>query len=196
MPRSVVERFDDRVDTALGPWRGRPVTDGTAYVASALGDHGLIWFLIGVARGRRPGRARTVAAFAVAFSGVVTPVVNAVVKGSVQRRRPDPRDDDPAPVRMPRSTSFPSGHTLAGWCAATLLADGDPLGPAYYLMATAVSVSRVHLRQHHATDVLGGAVLGIGLGYLGRRLARPFLGPIGEWVNPGMGGAKNALGSA
>ncbi|HXQ61112.1 MAG TPA: phosphatase PAP2 family protein [Acidimicrobiales bacterium] len=173
MSRAVVDAIDERVDAVFGRWRGRPVADGLAYGASALGDHGLVWFLIGLARGRRPGR-RFGAAWAVIFSGIVTPVVNAAVKSAVGRGRPDPRHDDPPPVRVPTSTSFPSGHALAAWCAATLLAEDDPLGPAYYLVAAAVSVSRVHLRQHHASDVAAGAVLGITLGHAGRRMARPW----------------------
>jgi undecaprenyl-diphosphatase len=118
-----------------------------------------------------------VAVWALVFSGTVAPVVNAAVKNIVGRGRPDPRDDDPKQVRVPTSTSFPSGHALAGWCAASLLADDDPLAPAYYLVAGAVSLSRVHLRQHHATDVLAGAALGIGLGRLGRRIG---MGRIGK----------------
>ncbi len=183
-----VDAFDGRVDTVVGRWRGRPVADGIAYVASALGDHGLLWFLIGVVRGRRSGRRRAVAAWAIVFSGAVTPAVNTATKALVGRGRPGPREDDPLPVRVPRSTSFPSGHALAAWCAATLLAHDDPLAPAYYLMAAAVSLSRVHLRQHHTTDVLAGAALGSALGCLGRRLAPPWgpgsvtggMTPIGE----------------
>jgi undecaprenyl-diphosphatase len=169
MSWSVVDRFDDRIDDVVGRWRGRPVADALSYGASALGDHGLLWFLIGVVRGRRPGRGRTVAMKAIGWSGTVTPVVNAVVKAAVGRGRPEPREDDPRSVRTPRSASFPSGHALAGWCAATMLADGDPLGPAYYLAAGAVSVSRIHLRQHHASDVVAGAALGWALGRIGRR---------------------------
>jgi membrane-associated phospholipid phosphatase len=172
VPWSAVDAVDARLDAVAGRWRGHPVADAVAYGASALGDHGLIWFLIGLARGRRPGRRRATAAWAVVFSGATSPVVNAALKSAVGRGRPDPREDDPLPVRVPRSTSFPSGHALAAWCAATLLADDDPLGPAFYLVAAAVSVSRVHLRQHHASDVLGGAVVGIALGCLGRWVAR------------------------
>jgi undecaprenyl-diphosphatase len=179
----VVDAFDDRVDAVASRWRGRPGADALAYGASALGDHGLIWFLIGLARGRRPGRHRSVAVWALVFSGVVTPLVNSAVKTAVGRGRPDPRVDDPPPVRVPGSASFPSGHALAAWCSATMLAEGDRLAPAYYLAAAAVSVSRVHLRQHHATDVLAGAALGITLGRVGRRLARPWRGRE-EWGPP------------
>jgi undecaprenyl-diphosphatase len=171
MSWAVVDAVDDRVDAVNGRWRGRPVADGLAYGASALGDHGLVWFLIGLAQSRRPGKRRK-ATWAISFSGAVTPVVNAAVKSAVGRSRPEPRPDDPTPVRVPASTSFPSGHALAAWCAATLLAEDDPLGAAYYLVAAAVSLSRVHLRQHHASDVLAGAALGITVGQVGRRIGR------------------------
>ncbi|HTT86810.1 MAG TPA: phosphatase PAP2 family protein [Acidimicrobiales bacterium] len=176
MSPSRLDELDRRVDSLVAPWRGHPVADALAYAASAFGDHGLAWFLIGVVRGRRPGRRRAVALWAVLFTGVVTPAVNIAVKEATGRRRPEPRSDDPPAIRVPRSTSFPSGHALAAWCAATLLADGDPLAPLYYVTAGAVSVSRVHVRLHHASDVLAGAALGVGLGRLGRRLARPWLG--------------------
>jgi membrane-associated phospholipid phosphatase len=178
MSWSVVDRFDERIDEVVGRWRGRPVADAISFGASALGDHGLLWFLIGVVRGRRPGRNRTVALKAISWSGAVTPVVNAAVKTAVGRGRPEPRDDDPRSVRVPRSASFPSGHALAAWCAATMLAEGDPFAPAYYLAAGVVSVSRIHLRQHHASDVMAGAALGLVLGRIGRRV---------EWARSGRG---------
>jgi undecaprenyl-diphosphatase len=172
---TVLEEFDRRVDSAVSRWRGRPLADGVAYTASALGDHGLIWFLIGSLRARRPGRRRAMALWSIAYAGAVTPTVNAAVKRTTGRQRPDPREDDPPTIRVPRSTSFPSGHSLAAWCTATLLADGDRLAPLYYGIAVTFSLSRVHLRLHHASDVLAGAILGIALGRLGRRVARPWL---------------------
>jgi membrane-associated phospholipid phosphatase len=186
----VVDAFDRRVEALVAPGRGRPVADALAYGASALGDHGLLWFLIGVARGRHPGRRRTRALWAVTFSGTATPVVNGAVKAMVGRSRPAPRDDDPRPVRVPTSASFPSGHTLAAWCAATLLAEADPCAPAYYAAAGAIAVSRIHLRQHHASDVVAGALLGIGLGCLGRRIGRRWL--TGS-PSAGMGGRAGGL---
>jgi len=74
------------------------------------------------------------------------------------------------PVRIPRTTSFPSGHALAAWCAATLLDDDDAWSPGYYAMAMIISVSRVHARLHHTTDVVAGSLLGVALGRLGRLL--------------------------
>ncbi|MCL4434127.1 MAG: phosphatase PAP2 family protein [Actinobacteria bacterium] len=101
-----------------------------------------------------------------------------VVTGRFASRNAHPTTATPAPlgesygVRTPGSPSFPSGHTLTAWCAATVLAAGDPLGPVYYLLASAVSYSRLHLGHHYATDVIGGMVMGIGLGYIGRRILK------------------------
>lgn len=170
MSSSLVDRVDQRLDDVVTVLRGRRVADVAANVASALGDHGLVWVLIGLLRGRTPGPRRTIAVRAIAFTGIVTPIVNSALKSSVGRVRPVRQVDDPRPVRLPRSTSFPSGHTLTAWCAATLLAEDDPIAPAYYLLAVSVSLSRVHLRLHHATDVLAAAALGVALGRLGRVL--------------------------
>jgi membrane-associated phospholipid phosphatase len=178
VPSTAVESFDRFVDDRFAPWRGRRVVDALAYVASALGDHGLVWFILGVARGRRPGPRRATAVRAVVFTGLVTPVVNAGLKAAVGRGRPERAAARPGPVRIPRTASFPSGHALAAWCAATLLADGDPLAPAYYVLAAVVSGSRVHVGLHHASDVVAGSLLGLCLGGLGR-LAFPLPPPSG-----------------
>jgi membrane-associated phospholipid phosphatase len=162
------------------------LVDVGASVVSALGDHGLVWFLVGVARGTNPGPRRAVAIRAVVFSGVVTPVVNAALKTAVGRARPHHEAPPALPVRIPRTASFPSGHTLAAWCAATLLAEDDPWAPAYYAMAAAISYSRVHVGLHHGTDVVAGSTIGVLLGRLGRRLL-PLEGPVMhklEWTGP------------
>lgn len=182
-----VERFDTWADALVEPFRGRRWADSTAAAASALGDHGLVWFLVLVARSRRPGRRRRVALRAVVLTGAVVPAVNAGLKSLVGRARPEPGQPVPG-VRLPRTASFPSGHALAAWCAATLLAEDDPAAAAYYALAGAVSLSRVHVRHHHASDVVAGSVLGLALGRLGRRLVPVAAGAPGAPGWPGRDG--------
>jgi undecaprenyl-diphosphatase len=157
------------VDARFEPWRGRPWADGLAAVISVLGDRGLVWFLVLVSRWRRPGRSRASALRAVVVTGAVAPACNSLLKRAVGRARPERLGEVPG-LRRPTTASFPSGHALAAWCAADLLAEGDRWGPAYYALAAGVSLSRVHVRHHHATDVVAGSVLGLGIGRSARTL--------------------------
>ncbi len=171
--RSPVVAFDDAVDGLLDSLRGRRLVDILAYGISALADHGMVWFLVGVSRRHEDQGRRRRASFAVIYTGLVTPVVNLAVKRLVDRDRPSGSDSGhPLPVRIPKTSSFPSGHTLSAWCAAALLVEDRRSAAGCYGMAALVSWSRVHARQHHGSDVVGGAVIGWMLGVAGRRVAR------------------------
>jgi undecaprenyl-diphosphatase len=161
--------FDAVADAAVDRLRGRPAVDATARVLSNLADYGFVWAVLAAVKGRRAGSARRRAVSALALAGVASYGVNRAVKASVQRVRPDGADRA-AGVRTPTSSSFPSGHTLAACCTAVLLADSPGETAAYLTFATAVAASRVHLRAHHASDVLGGALIGAALGVAGRHL--------------------------
>ena len=64
--------------------------------------------------------------------------------------------------------SFPSGHTLACFEAATVLfIHNKKVGIAALVVAVSVALSRLYLYVHYPTDVLAGAVLGIVFGVLG-----------------------------
>jgi undecaprenyl-diphosphatase len=119
---------------------------------------------------------------ALAAAGFSSMIVNRVVKEAVARERPDDHLD--AVVRAPTSSSFPSGHTLAAFCTAFVLADSDAQTAANVGFAAAVAASRVHLRAHHPTDVIGGAAIGSVLG-LGIR-------PLVDIVTPGSRGRRRA----
>jgi len=168
--------LDDRVDRWFDPLRGRPAIDGAAKIVTALGDRGVLWTGVAAWRARRPGPERASAVRALAVAGVSSSLVNAGIKAVVGRSRPDRSDlrlaGNGVPVREPTTSSFPSGHTLAAFCAATVLCErGDRTGNAFLLgSAAAIGASRLHLRAHHATDVVGGMVVGLVIGVVGRRL--------------------------
>jgi undecaprenyl-diphosphatase len=172
----LVRSVDQRVDGWFEPLRGNPGIDGAAKLITGLGDHGLMWAVTAAWRARHTGPERTRAVRALAIAGVESSVVNAAIKATVGRARPDSSrvelTQGGIPVRPPRTSSFPSGHTLAAFCAATVMGiRGDRSGNTLlFVGATLVGVSRLHVGAHHASDVLGGAAIGIGLGLLGRRL--------------------------
>jgi undecaprenyl-diphosphatase len=170
--RALVHAFDERVDAAFDRLRGDPLADRIFYGASAVGDFGLVWALLAAARGVRGGPQNERAAVrALVGLGVESAIVNGGVKTLFGRGRPRRQDPHPRHLRQPLTSSFPSGHATAAFCAAMLLSEGDPLGPAYFAVAGVVAASRVYVKIHHPSDVAAGVVIGLGLGWLGRRLA-------------------------
>jgi membrane-associated phospholipid phosphatase len=118
--------------------------------------------------GRRRGR-RT-AAMGLASVGVAASVTNLAVKPLGHRRRPN-RATEEVPVarhvRMPSSTSFPSGHSAAAFTFATGV--GHVLPPAAIPLrapAALVAYSRMHTGVHHPGDVVAGALMGTTLAQL------------------------------
>jgi undecaprenyl-diphosphatase len=168
----VVAQFDDAVDRRFDRLRGNPVVDRVMYGASELGDWSLIWHLIGAAQGLLPGRDPITSVRLSAVLGGESLLVNGLVKSLFRRKRPVWVGDLPRPhkLRTPLSSSFPSGHASAAFTAAGVLSQNDPLWPLYYGVAAVVASSRVYVKIHHASDVVAGAALGVGLAAVARRV--------------------------
>jgi undecaprenyl-diphosphatase len=177
-----MSNIDEAVDAAFEPLRGNPQADRVAAVLSNLADFGLIWVVLAGLKARRRGPDRRRAVVALAAAGFSSLIVNRVVKDAIARERPE--EHLVATVRTPSSSSFPSGHTLAAFCTAFVLADTDAQTVANVGFAAAVAASRVHLRAHHPTDVIGGAAIGSVLG-LGLR-------PIVNLITPGSRGRSRS----
>lgn len=170
--KQVVVDFDEAIDQRVDRIRGHRTLDRVMYGASELGDWSLIWHLIGAGQGLLPGRDPMSAVRVSAILGVESLLVNGALKSLFRRHRPVWEEDRPRPhrVRTPHSSSFPSGHASSAFTAAGILSQGDPLWPVYYGIAATVAASRVYVKMHHASDVLAGAALGVGLGALARRV--------------------------
>jgi undecaprenyl-diphosphatase len=166
-PGRWVARFDRSADRAFGRLRGRPAADRLFYSASTLGDFSLLWHLAGTARAlRSPGHEREAVRLGASLAGESL-LINWGVKSLFRRTRPAWEQQRPLGLRRPRSSSFPSGHATSGFLAATLLAHGRPrTAPLWYSVAAVVATSRVHVRIHHASDVVAGAAIGVVLGRL------------------------------
>ena len=112
----------------------------------------------------RKKRSPLAAARRLAVVGISVAVVNYALKQLVSRPRPEGAATPHGFVRLPSSPSFPSGHTLAATTAAVALS--DTLTGATFGVAGAglVGWSRLRLRAHHGSDVIGGVVIGAILG--------------------------------
>ncbi len=160
--------FDEAADKAVDQVRS-PALDKIVYPLSSAADHGLLWHACGVTRALlRGGDLEGAARFAVAM-GIEAAVTNGPVKSLFNRVRPFDYADVVFRhgLRRPITSSFPSGHATAGFCAATLFGGG-----AWYAAAAAVAATRVYVRLHHASDVIAGAALGLALGVAMRPFVR------------------------
>jgi membrane-associated phospholipid phosphatase len=148
-----------------------PVLDAALPKLSRAADYSglsigvsLVLAIVGGPSGRRA------AVRGMASVAVTATVVNVAFKPLMRRRRPE-RDRSfvraRRRVRMPRSRSFPSGHTAAAFAFATGVRHGLPdAGPPLFALAALVGYSRVHSGVHYPLDVLTGALCGIGLAEL------------------------------
>ncbi|MEU0101260.1 phosphatase PAP2 family protein [Streptomyces sp. NPDC006267] len=142
---------------------------------SRSADHGLLWLgaAAGIAALGSGARSRRAALRGVASLAVASVAINTVGKGAVRRERPIA---DLVPVvrrlkRQPVTTSFPSGHAASAAAFATGVAlESRGWGAAVAPVAAAVAASRVYTGVHYPSDVLAGAVLGVGAAFALRGL--------------------------
>lgn len=134
---------------------------------TALGSGAAVWiacalFLLLFRRYRRRGLLLLIGLVAGALVG------NVILKNVVARPRPCWLNPGiPLLVPMPTDYSFPSGHALSSFLAATILGKTDrKFGFVAFPLAALIAVSRLYLYVHFPSDVLCGALIGMGIGYL------------------------------
>jgi membrane-associated phospholipid phosphatase len=112
-------------------------------------------------------RGRRAAENGLTSIALTSAVVNLVLKPIGNRRRPDRQMYDipvARQVTMPRSTSWPSGHSASAFAFASGVGAawpqfGIPLG----VVASLVAYSRVHTGVHYPSDTIAGTVCGVAL---------------------------------
>lgn len=167
-----VHRFDEAVDRAFDRLRGTEPADRVLYSLTELGDFGLIWVLVGFTKGLRSEADATEAWRLAAALGVESVLLNGLIKSQFKRERPVAQESRPYHIRIPMTTSFPSGHASTAMVASLLLTQQARPGvkALYFGLAGLIAASRVHVRIHHASDVVGGVVVGTVLGLVARQI--------------------------
>ena len=129
-----------------------------------LGDKGMIWILITLAllilRRTRP--LGVICAVSMVIGLVIT---NLIIKNWVARVRPyELIQGLECIVKKADDWSFPSGHTTNSLACAWVMFRRAPKkwGVPALILAILISLSRLYVGIHYPTDVLGGAVIGIG----------------------------------
>ena len=161
---SEVNRLDLAVYAAIAA-TPTPTLDRAFRRLSHAADYSKLWLASATLLATTGGAGgRRAAVNGLAATGLTSAVVNLVMKPLGRRRRPD-RDLHHVPVarqvEMPRSTSFPSGHSASAFAFATGVASVSPAaGIPLSALAALVAYSRVHTGVHYPGDAVVGSVTG------------------------------------
>lgn len=136
---------------------------------TAFGTYSTGWFAVALL-GLALDRSWTLLTFTAGI-GLEFALVNGPIKSVIGRPRPPPRSyhlSRPAWLSTPRTSSFPSGHASASAFNAVIWSVIDPrAGAAAAVVAIGNCISRVAFGYHHASDVVGGLVVGSVLATIG-----------------------------
>jgi membrane-associated phospholipid phosphatase len=137
----------------------RPGLDRAVAAFSFLGDYGVGWVIGGAALGLALGRPWRAVAFAALVFGTLG--LNYAVKRVVRRERPPLGGPVQPLIHAPASPSFPSSHAAMSAAAAFGLSELVPEAwPLFATLAVLMALSRLYLAVHYTVDVVAGALLG------------------------------------
>lgn len=157
-----LREVDERVFACMADMH-HPVLDKIMVLFTYAGTGGLIWWVAYII----PllfARQFRISIILTTTLGINYVLGEILIKKKVGRDRPSTRiSDEDMKINKPKDHSFPSGHSASSFCAFTILLLNGSVWmwlPALFLAST-IAFSRIYLRVHYFTDVLGGIVLGI-----------------------------------
>lgn len=147
---------------------------GIFKVITTLGEGGVLWIILGLlllVNKRTKWMGITVLA-ALLFTLLVG---NLTLKPLVARPRPCWRHPEiPLLIANPTDFSFPSGHSMSSFAAATaVLMWNWRAGIAALAGAVIMACTRLYFYVHYPTDIVAGLLIGVVLGILAYRIVKP-----------------------
>jgi undecaprenyl-diphosphatase len=168
MVRSLITKGDYSVMRRANNWEAPRWV--RLYVLSATrGGDGWLWYAMGLVILALGGKTRFEALGAAGLSSALSVILFSRLKRLTGRRRPcQIAPHCWATLLPPDQFSFPSGHTMTAFAVAIPLSLFYPtLSIGLLFCALSIATSRIVLGMHFLSDVVAGALIGTGLGYLG-----------------------------
>lgn len=147
-----------------------PFMDKLMVTITCTGNLGMIWILMALVLLASDSRRQYGYQMLIALLLCIT-IGNLIIKNIARRNRPFFHKNYKLLIKQPWDYSFPSGHTLSSFAAATVLMYlNENVGVIAIVYACLIALSRLYLRVHFFTDVFFSMVLGTGLGILAIRI--------------------------
>lgn len=146
-----------------------PFLDNIMPFITKFGDGGIFWIILSIIfiifkKTRKMGICMGLSLLIGFITG------NLLLKNIFARIRPyNLNTDIEILVKHLSDYSFPSGHTLASFEAATAITlHNKKIGVVALILAVLIAISRIYLYVHYPSDVLFGIIMGIGIAFLAR----------------------------
>lgn len=158
---NTIQQIDENILLYLLNHFHTPILDKIMIFITSMGNSGLIWialtFILLLNKKTRPCGILLTCALSIEFL-----VGDHILKPLIQRERPFVHFPEVEMlIKRPGSYSFPSGHTMSSFTAATVIFFSNKrAGIAAFILAGLIGFSRLYLFCHYPSDVLGGAVFG------------------------------------
>ncbi|HEX2714467.1 MAG TPA: phosphatase PAP2 family protein [Candidatus Acidoferrales bacterium] len=170
-----IKRRDHRLMRRLHRWRAPRWIRYWMLSATRLGD-GWLWYSLGVILLVFGGPERYEAVGSALVAAFASIFLFQRLKKASRRRRPCQLEPHCwVKILPPDQFSFPSGHTMTAFAIVFVVSAYYPhLEAPLYFLAVSIAISRLVLGMHFLSDVVAGAALGGGLGYVTHALFRSF----------------------
>lgn len=167
-----IQLWDETVSFALQHIQ-HPILNAIMIAATFVGEKGILWLLCGAAL-CIPQRYRKYGIMVVLAVGLSYLIGNLLLKPLIARPRPcDLFPEVTLLTSLPGGFSFPSGHTVSSFAAATVICFANwRFGIPALFLAALIGFSRVYLFHHFLSDVLVGAAIGVACAFLAALLLK------------------------
>ena len=159
-----ISKHDSRIMRRVHRWPA-PRWLRLFMIAATRGGDGWLWYGVGALLLIFGGPQRHVAVVTAGLSSAVGLAVYLVLKRATRRKRPCNLEPHCwARLVPPDQYSFPSGHSITAFAVATSLSFFYPtLAASLFCAALCIGISRIILGMHFLSDVVAGALIGVGL---------------------------------
>ena len=138
------------------------ILDQTMPFITKLGNSGLIWIVAALVflaskKYRTDGLLLVISLLLCGLIG------NIILKPLIARIRPfDVNTAIQLLIARPIDFSFPSGHAMSSFAAATVIFHANSsMGIAAFILAALIAFSRLYLYVHYPSDIIAGILIGV-----------------------------------